>query len=170
MRIAVLGLTILAVAGSGLVQAGGLSAPYSPTPDRPVTGTMIERPLVTGGRVPIDKSYAELSPEEQRMVKADYGNLGASDEPPYPLNGLKSISQRIAHADVSATVDGELVMQVDVNSSGDATAVTTVRSPNAHIADVAAAALQREKYKPAMCRGQPCAMPFVYHVELSSPR
>lgn len=170
MRIEVLGLTLFALAGSGFVQAGEINAPYSPTPDRPVTGTMIERPVVIGGRVPIDKSYAELSPEQQHMVKADYASLGASDEPPYPLNGLKSISQRIAHADVSASVDGELVMQVDVNSSGDATSVTTVRSPNAHIANVAAAALQREKYKPAICRGQPCAMPFIFHVELSAPR
>jgi hypothetical protein len=170
MRIAVLGLTVFAVASSGLVLGGELSVPYSPTPQRPVTGTMIERSVITGGRVPADKSYAELSPEQQRMVKADYANLGAADEPPYPLNGLRAISQRIANADVSANVDGELVMQVDVSSSGDATSVTAVHSPNARIASVAAAALQREKYKPAICHGQPCAMPFVYHVELSSPR
>ena len=168
MRITMLGITLLAVAGSGFVQAGEVNLPYSPTPERPVTGTRIERPVVTG--IPIDKSYAELSPEQQSMVKANYGNLGASDEPPYPLNGLKQISQRIANSEVSASVDGELVMQVDVSSSGDATAVTTVHSPNANIARLAAIALQREKYKPAICRGQPCAMPFMYHVELSSPR
>jgi hypothetical protein len=129
---------------------------------------MIDRPVVTG--IPLDKSYAELSPDQQLMVKAQYASLGASDEPPYPLNGLKEISQRIANSDVSASVDGELVMQVDVSSSGDATTVTTVHSPNASIARVAAIALQREKYKPAICHGQPCAMPFMYHVELSSPR
>jgi len=168
MRIAVLGITLLAAAGSGLVQAGEVNMPYSPTPERPVTGTMIERPVVTG--IPIDKSYAELSPEQQGMIKANYGTLGASDEPPYPVNGLKEISQRIANADVSASVDGELVMQVDVSSSGDATSVTTVHSPNPNIAHIATLALQREKYKPGICRGQPCAMPFVYHVQLSSPR
>ncbi len=168
MRTTVLGFTLLAVATAGFVQAGEVNMPYSPTPERPVTGTMIERPVVTG--IPIDKSYAELSPEQQSMVKANYGNLGASDEPPYPLNGLKVISQRIANSEVSASVDGELVMQVDVSSSGDATAVTTVHSPNANIARLAAIALQREKYKPGICRGQPCAMPFMYHVELSSPR
>ena len=168
MRIAMLGLTVLAVVGSGFVQAGEVNMPYSPTPERPVTGTRIERPVVTG--IPIDKSYAELSPEQQRQVKADYTNLGAADEPPYPLNGLKSISQRIANSDVSASVDGELVMQVDVSSSGEATRVTTVHSPDANIARVAAIALQRERYKPAICHGQPCAMPFIYHVELSSPR
>jgi len=170
MRITVRLITLLAVVGSGFVQAGELNVPYSPTPDRPVTGTMIERPVVMASLIPVDKSYAELSPDQQSAVKANYGNLGASDEPPYPLNGLKSISQRIANADVSASVDGELVMQVDVSSSGDATNVTTVHSPNANIARVAAIALQREKYKPGICRGQPCAMPFVYHVELSSPR
>ena len=170
MRITVLGITLLAVAGSGFVQAGEVNMPYSPTPERPVTGTMIERPVVMGSSIPLDKSYAELSPEQQSMVKANYGNLGASDEPPYPLNGLKQISQRIANSEVSASVDGELVMQVDVSSSGDATAVTTVHSPNANIARLATIALQREKYKPGICHGQPCAMPFVYHVELSSPR
>ena len=168
MRITVLGITLLAVAGS--VQAGDLNMPYSPTPERAVTGTMIERPVVTGSLIPLNKSYAELSPEQQSMVKANYGNLGASDEPPYPLNGLKAVSQRIANADVSASVDGELVMQVDVSSSGDPTGVTTVHSPDPNIARIAAIALQREKYKPGICRGQPCAMPFIYHVELSSPR
>jgi hypothetical protein len=168
MRTTVLGFTLLAVATAGFVQAGEVNMPYSPTPERPVTGTMIERPVVTG--IPIDKTYAELSPEQQGMVKANYTNLGASDEPPYPLNGLKVISQRIANSEVSASVDGELVMQVDVSSSGEATAVTTVHSPNPSIARVAAVALQRERYKPGICRGQPCAMPFIYHVELSSPR
>ena len=158
MRTTVLGFTLLAVATAGFVQAGEVNMPYSPTPERPVTG------------IPIDKTYAELSPEQQGMVKANYTNLGASDEPPYPLNGLKVISQRIANSEVSASVDGELVMQVDVSSSGEATAVTTVHSPNPSIARVAAVALQRERYKPGICRGQPCAMPFIYHVELSSPR
>jgi len=170
MRIAVLGFTLLAVAGSGFVQAGEVNMPYSPTPERPVTGTMIERPVIMGAHIPLDKSYAELSPEQQSMVKATYGNLGASDEPPYPLNGLKSVSQRIANADVSAAVDGELVVQVDVNSSGDATTATVVQTPNVRVAQIAATALQREKYKPAICRGQPCAMPFMYRVQLSSPR
>ena len=106
-----------------LVPAGEVNMPYSPTPERPVTGTMIERPVVTG--IPIDKSYAELSPEQQSQVKANYGNLGVSDEPPYPINGLREISQRIANSEVSASVNGELVMQVDVSSSGVPTAVTT---------------------------------------------
>jgi hypothetical protein len=170
MRITVLGITLLAVAGSGFAQAGEVNMPYSPTSDRPVTGTMIERPVVMGAHVPLDKSYAELTPEQQLMVKANYGNLGASDEPPYPLNGLKSVSQRIANSDVSATVDGELVVQIDVNSSGDATAATVVQTPNVRVAQIAATALQREKYKPAICRGQACSMPFVYRVQLSSPR
>ena len=171
MRITVLGITLLAVAGSGFVQAGEVNMPYSPTPERPVTGTMIERPVVMGSSIPLDKSYAELSPEQQSLVKTNYGsNLGASDEPPYPLNGLKSVSQRIANADVSAAVDGELVVQVDVNSSGDATTATVVQTPNVRVAQIAATALQREKYKPAICRGQPCAMPFMYRVQLSSPR
>lgn len=170
MRIAVLGFTLLAVVCSGLVQGSEESAPYTLAPDRPVTGTHIPRALVTGTRIPFDKSYAELSPEQQSMLKADYGNMGPSDEPPFPLNGLREVSLAIAHADVNAAVNGELVMQVDVNSNGDATRVTTVRTPNAHVARIAAAALQREKYKPALCRGQPCAMPFMFHVELSPPR
>jgi hypothetical protein len=170
MRNAVLGFTVLAVVCSGAAQGNDESAPYSLAPDRPVTGTMIGRPVVTGMRIPFDKSYAELSPEQQSMLKADYANMGASDEPPFPLNGLKAVSEAIAHAEITASVDGELVVQVDVNSSGDATSANVVRSPNARIARIAANTLQREKYKPALCRGQPCAMPFVYHVELSSPR
>jgi hypothetical protein len=165
MRIAFLGFTMLVVVCSA-VQAND---EYSLAPDRPVTGTLIARPLITGARIPIDKSYAELSPEQQSLLKADYPNMGASDEPPFPRNGLKAVSQAIADADVISSVRGELIMQVSVSSSGDATSVSTVRSPDARIARIATTALQREKYKPAVCHGQPCAMPFIFHVELSPP-
>lgn len=168
MRIAVLGFAMLGVASSGLAYED--VAVYSLNPDQPVTGTLIPRPLVTGNGIPVDKPYAALSLEQQSLVKAYYQNMAASDEPPYPINGLRHVSNAIAHADVSATVEGELVMQVDVSASGDATAVTTVRSPNVRIAHIAASALQREKYKPAMCSGQPCAMPFVFHADLTQPR
>jgi len=170
MRIAVLGFAMLGVASSGLVSAYEDVAVYSLNPDRPVTGTLIPRSLVTGNGIPVDKPYGAMSPEQQSLVKADYQQLSASDEPPYPVNGLRFVSNAIAHADVSATVEGELVVQVDVSANGDATTVTTLRSPNAHIARVAATALHREKYKPALCRGQPCAMPFVFHVDLTQPR
>jgi TonB-like protein len=175
MRIAVLGFAILAAVSSAPVvisvaQAGDEPARYSLNQERPETGTLIPRALVTGTRIPLDKSYAELSPQQQQTLKADYANMGASDEPPFPVNGLKAVSQAIAQADVSATVEGELIMQVDVNSNGDATSVTTVRSPNVHISRIASSALQQQKYKPAVCRGQPCAMKFVYHVELSPRR
>ena len=170
MRIAVLGFAMLGVASSGLVTAYEDAAVYSLNPDQPVTGTLIPRSLVTGNGIPVDRPYSEMSPAQQSLVKARYDRMAASDEPPYPVNGLRSISNAIAHADVSATVEGELVMQVDVNANGDATSVTTVRSPNTRIARIAASALQREKYKPALCRGQPCAMPFVFHADLTQPR
>ena len=169
MRIAVLGFIVFGVASAGLAGAYEDVAVYSLNPDQPVTGTLIPRSLVTGN-VPVDKPYWALSPDQQSLVKAYYESMAASDEPPYPINGLRFVSNAIAHADVSATVEGELVMQVDVSANGDATSVTTVRSPNARISHIAASALQREKYKPAMCRGQPCAMPFVFHVDLTQPR
>jgi len=170
MRIAVLGFAMLGVASSGLVAAYEDAAVYSLYTDQVVTGTRIPRSLVTGNGIPVDKPYSEMSPAQQSLVKAKYDRMAASDEPPYPINGLRSVSNAIAHADVSAAVEGELVIQVDVSASGDATAVTTVHSPNARIARIAAGALQREKYKPALCRGQPCAMPFVFHADLTQPR
>jgi hypothetical protein len=132
------GFTLLAVADAGFVQAGEVNMPYSPTPERPVTGTMIERPVVMERQIPIDKSYAELSPEQQSMVKANLRKPRRVDEPPYPLNGLKIVSQRIANADVSAASTANSSCKSTSTAAAMRPRPTVVQTPNVRVAQIAA--------------------------------
>jgi outer membrane biosynthesis protein TonB len=53
-----------------------------------------------------------------------------------------------------------LLLAVDVNSSGEATAVSVMSSPDDRLTQYAAGVLMKAKYKPARCNGAPCAMEY----------
>lgn len=60
-----------------------------------VTGSHILRNEVSRIPVPIDKSYAQLTAAEKRRVKSLYELMAESDEPPYPLHGLRTIWRQL---------------------------------------------------------------------------
>jgi hypothetical protein len=140
---------------------------YTLNQDIPETGTNITRAIVRGDRIPLNKRYSELTAEQQRELKSDYAQLHGADEPPFPIDGLAPISRAVANAQGIAFSDGELLALVDVDTQGNARSVSVVRSPNARVASLVTHVLTREKYKPAVCAGQPCAMQFRFHVLLS---
>jgi len=114
---------------------------------------------------PFDGRYAELSPQQKAALADDYQNLPAGDEPPYPLYGLRHmIRPLVQYADVAGPV-GPLVASVVVDSQGKPGAVTIYRSPDPEVARIVAAALSFEKFKPAVCHGQPCKMDYVLRLE-----
>ena len=65
---------------------------------------------------------------------------------------------------------GELTMFVDVNAQGEATAVSVVKSPDPKLTQAVAAVLMLTKYKPALCRGQPCSMGYPFRMTFSVER
>ena len=132
---------------------------YSLKQTEPSGGTHIVRELASSN-LPLDKPYGELTPQQQRVVKAQYEELGPDDEPPYPLNGPRGIVRALADGRNRLHVNGKLLLAVDVNSSGEATAVSVMSSPDDRLTQYAAAVLMKEKYKPARCNGAPCAMQY----------
>ena len=123
--------------------------------------TMIQ-PGVTSS-VPFDKSYVELTPEQQALVKRQYPGLEEGDEPPYPAKGIGPIYKWITQAQDKVNVALKLRLNVLVGKDGNALSVTTIGASSPEIARFAAMVVAKEKYKPAVCHGAPCEMvyPFI---------
>lgn len=154
---------------TGPVDAADTAPPrYSIKQDEPGTGTNIKREIVGGSLVPTDKKYADLTREEQALVKSQYEQMGPNDEPPFPLNGLRPIYKAISAGQDKFLVTGTMVLLVSINSQGDATSVSVLSSPNPEMTQFAASVLMLHKYKPARCDGTPCAMQYPFRIALKT--
>jgi TonB family protein len=114
------------------------------------------------GALPYDRSYAQLSPEQKAVLRAEYDSVGPNDEPPYPKYGLSEVADAVARMPVRAPIDGEVVLTVRVDERGDAKSVSIYKSPDGRLSNVIAATLTRTKFKPGLCEGRPCAMDYVF--------
>jgi hypothetical protein len=116
------------------------------------------------GPVSFRKSWDGMSQADQRVVRGFYGLMHEDDEPPYPANGTARIYTALAEAQKAGHARGLLRMNVMVDASGAATAVTVYVTPAPYITRIASALVMKEKYKPALCAGIPCAMVYPYEV------
>jgi hypothetical protein len=128
------------------------------------TGSLFPRPSVSG-TIPFDKSYAQMTAEQQAIVKQDYKALEEGDEPPYPKRGLAPIYSWIKKAQAKVLIEGVLRLDVLVAKDGKPLSVAIIRTPNPDIAKFAAVVVTNEKYKPAVCRGAPCEMIYPFNME-----
>lgn len=160
-RIAVLALAALTglIAGSAAVAD---ELPYRITDT--LVGSMLPQEIIRAA-VPFDGSYAELNAEQKATLAADYENLPAGDEPPFPQYGLRHMLKPVVRfADTYSPV-GRLVASVEVDPQGHATEVKIYKSPDPQLTRVIAAALQFEPFKPGVCHGQPCRMSYVLRLD-----
>lgn len=134
-------------------------ARYSIKQEVPTVGTSIPRNLAVSS-MPFKKPYAELTPEQQSRLKAQYEQMGEDDEPPYPLKGTQALYKALSDAAQKLNLTGDLLMIAEIDSQGQATSVAVMQSPAPEMTQVAATALILEKYKPARCAGVPCKMQF----------
>lgn len=139
---------------------------YAIKRDEPRIGSNIASDVVTGF-VPFNKSYAELTPEQQAAVRKPYLALEEGDEPPYPLHGLKPIYDWLKQAQDKVLVVGELRLDVLVGKDGNVVSVTTIGSPSPEMTRFASFVVAKEKYKPAICRGAPCEMIFPFSMQFT---
>src|SRR5947208_5029425 len=95
-------------------------AKYSLKQDSPDTGSLTKRDVVTGGQIPFNKRYAELTAEQKLIVKSEYEQMGETDEPPFPVYGLAPIYKALSRGQDRLSVDGPLIMFVTVDSQGRA--------------------------------------------------
>ena len=87
--------------------------------DAPEPGSFIRREAVRGSKIPINRNYSELTDAERNIVNSWYEHVGASDEPPFPIAGLKPILDALRRAQEKLLVTGELFLIAKVNSNGE---------------------------------------------------
>lgn len=146
-------------------------AQYSLNRDDTHVGTNIKEKAALGFDVPVNRGYAELTPEQRQLVNARFPALEEGDEPPYPMGGMKRFYALMAEALENYEVedDGELYIHVLVGADGKPVSVTgkgleghLLGDKMRYFAAVAAMSLQ---YKPAQCHGKPCEMVFPFYLK-----
>lgn len=141
---------------------------FTLTEDMAETGSIIKRKGVKAD-IPLNYSYAQLTEEQKLGVRDQYEGLPATDEPPYPIKGPEPFLREVYAAQRILQVRGKLVLAVQVNSKGEGKEVAIFESPDEKMANFAAAAAIKQRYKPGLCGGVPCTMDFVYTVTFNLP-
>jgi hypothetical protein len=164
-------LLVLVLALSGLVPAMAQdsrpAATFNIKQDDPSTGTHIRQRIVTNSVLPLDKTYEQLTPEQQAWLKSEYENIAPGDEPPYPRHGLAPIYKAVSEVQQKLDITGDLTLFVDVDGEGRPVSVSVLQSPDPQMTRAAAAILMLQEYKPAVCGGKPCRMQFPFRTKLT---
>lgn len=130
---------LLTAALPGASRADPDEAPsYSLRQATPSTGTNIPKNIVSNGTIPYNKTYAELTPEQQDRLKSQYEGMGVRDEPPFPVRGLAPLYRAVADGQQRRLASGELSILLDIDANGDPVAASIYQTP-----DDAAATLRR---------------------------
>jgi hypothetical protein len=111
-------------------------------------------------RLPVAAGYEQLTAEQKAIVRADYENLPAGDEPPYPVGGLAGIRKELSKAQDKMKSDGPVTLLVTVDASGTPKSVAVYESPDINATKVTTFAVMNAKYKPGKCGGVACRMDY----------
>lgn len=123
-----------------------------------------EIPVPKDTNLSFDKPYEKLSADEKQLIRSKYENLGPRDEPPYPLEGMKPISDDLGKIVKRTGVKGRFQAVAHVDKNGDVKTVSIYALPSEQLKDVLSYVLAHPKYKPAKCDGKPCEMDFLLDV------
>jgi len=131
------------------------------------TGTLLKQRTVYGSKFPLDKTYEQLTPEQKAEFQAMYESMPPGDEPPFPLEGLKSVVGAIKKAQAQLKARGEINLTVTVGPDGKAKQVADYgKLDNPEMSKFAATVLLMTRFKPAVCAGTPCTMQFPFNLKL----
>ena len=85
------------------------------------------------------------------------------DESSHPgLVELARCRSAIARAQQKLLVTGKLILVASVGPDGNVTEVKAIGSPSPEMTQAAASIVAVSKFKPAICKGQPCRMEFPF--------
>ena len=133
------------------------------------TGTIIKKQIRWESKIPLDKKYEELAPDEKAELFKMYEKLEPGDEPPFPAEGIKPIFSAIRKAQRLRQAHGDLDLAVTVGPDGKATKVEDFSEVmDNDITELAQQLLLLTRYKPAVCKGQPCTMQFRFRQSLKA--
>lgn len=147
-------------------QASEAAPRYTLKESEPRTGSSIKRNF-SSSSIPYNKAYADLSDAEKAMLRAHYENMAPDDEPPFPLRGYKTLFRALHAVQERLAVPGVIDLGVMVDEQGKGTSVKVYASPDPELTRMVASLLLAERYKPALCHGQPCSQEFPFKVNFA---
>ena len=131
------------------------------------TGSILHKEMVWSSKIPLNRTYAELTPDQKKYFHSMYESVAPGDEPPFPLEGMKSIVSAITKAQAKLKAQGDLSLVVTVGPDGAAKEVADFSSVNdREMAKFAASVLLMTKFKPAICAKAACTMQFPFNLRL----
>ena len=130
-----------------------------------ITGTHIRRDALLDSWLPLNQTYAEMSPENRQKLRAIYSSLAPDDEPPFPARGLGPSIQQLREVHRRIGGPGEMKLILSVDAEGKVGDVSVYSASNERMAFYGAILLSKERFKPGLCQGVPCAMDFMYRFE-----
>jgi hypothetical protein len=131
------------------------------------TAKAIRNEVARSRKIPFNKRYDELTPEQKALLLSMYDSTDPGDEPPFPVDGIGPPTRAIVKAQSKLLVTGELDLIVDVSAEGEATSVRAIGSPSPEMTRFAASVLLLTRFKPARCAGVPCAQEYPFYLEFS---
>lgn len=137
---------------------------YSIREESPPTGSHIRRNLSGPIAIPVNLTYEQLSAADRLKFHANYESIAEGDEPPFPKQGLGALLKPITKGQQKLYVNGDLSLVAAVAPSGEVQEVRVHGSPSPEMTRFATQILFATPFKPAVCRGQPCAMEFPLRV------
>lgn len=152
------GLCLAAVSTRCIAQES--TPQHSIKEDNPPTGSRIRRDDVKSVALPINQTYQQLTPQERAYINSWYEYVAPGDEPPFPLNGMRSILDMVSKGQEKMLVTGKLYLVATVEPNGTVSTVKAYGAPSPEMAKFAGQVLLLTKFKPAVCGGRPCRMDF----------
>lgn len=131
--------------------------------EEPTTGSRIRRELARSPTIPLNKRYEDFTLEQKAALASQYESMGEGDEPPFPKDGMAPILRAIEKANRRIGASGPMSVLVDVNAEGSAVGVSSLNpSADPQMLRFVAQVLMLTRFKPALCKGVPCAMQFPF--------
>jgi TonB family protein len=130
-----------------------------------------DRPILHS-RLPLppDRRWAELTPEQQALVRSWYAGLPAGDEPAYPERGIGAMALAVMGLFDSMVLVGRVEMLMSVQADGSVSAIDALLPLDDSVARAVARVLREQRFKPGLCKGRPCASQFPLRLGVEDPR
>ena len=129
------------------------------------TGSRIARYIVSSN-FPLYKTYADLSDSERAAVRSSYKALPAADNPPYPAEGMKVITEPLVDAHKRLNKRGDLYAIAKIDNTGKVLEVKVYKTPDKQMSQMVGAVLFDTVFNPGTCAGEPCEMEFLLDWQL----
>ena len=131
------------------------------------TGSILKKDIRWDSKIPLNKTYGQLTAEQKAALNKMYESLGPNDEPPFPAEGIKPIFNAVKKAQRILQARGRLDMKVTVGPDGKAIKVEdygTVRP--GQMTETTQQVLLLTTYQPGLCTGTPCTRQFRFTQQL----